>query len=80
MGRKFRRLRRDNHAFGLFVVETKAQGGRWSIRSSRCDARSAQDYAWKILTREGGAVRVRQGNRIVAEGSAAENSRSVDPR
>ena len=71
MARKFRRLRRDDHAFGLFVVETRTEGERWSIRSSRRDARSANDYAWEILTREGGAVRVRQGDRIVSEGSVA---------
>jgi len=59
------------------VIETKTADGHWSIRSSRRDARSAQECAWGILTREGGDVRVRQGMHIVAEGSTTKNSRPL---
>lgn len=61
--------RRDDHIFGIFVVETKPGSGRWFARSTHCTVRAAEDYAWKLLTREGGEVRVRQGRRIVATGA-----------
>jgi len=67
--RSRKNARRDDHAFGLFVVATKSEDGRWSARSTRCSARAAQDYAWDLLTRDGGEVRVRQGRRIVAKGA-----------
>lgn len=60
--------RRDDHAFGLFVVETKTKDGRWTARSTRRTARSAQDCAWDLLTREGGEVRIRRGRSVVARG------------
>jgi hypothetical protein len=67
------RARRDDHAFGLFVIEKKAEEGHWSAVSSRRTVRAALDCAWDVLTREGGEVRVRQGRRIVADGVACED-------
>jgi hypothetical protein len=64
--------RRDDHVVGLFVIETKADDGRWSARSTRRTVRAAQDCAWDLLTREGGEVRVRQGRRVVAKGLGVE--------
>lgn len=60
--------RRDAHTFGLFVIEKRSEDGRWPARSTRRTVRAAQDCAWDLLTREGGEVRVRQGQHIVAEG------------
>lgn len=60
--------RRDDHAFGLFVIEKKTEDGRWTARSTLRTVRAARDYAWDLLTREGGEVRVRQGQRLVASG------------
>jgi hypothetical protein len=62
--------RRDDHAFGLFLIEKKTEEGHWSVRSTRRTVRAAQDCAWDVLTCEGGEVRVRQGRHIIAEGSA----------
>lgn len=75
--RSRRQLRRDEHAVGLFVVETKVGDGCWLSRSTRKTARAAQACAWDILTREGGEVRVRQGRDIVAEGVACDELDSV---
>ena len=65
-----RKARRDDHALGLFVIEKKAEDGRWCVISTRRTVRAAQDYAWDLLTREGVEVRVRQGRRIVAKGAS----------
>ena len=68
--------RRDDHAFGLFVIEKKTEDGRWSARSTRRTVRAAENCAWDLLTREGGEVRVRQGRRVVAKGAGCtEQSR-----
>ena len=61
--------RRDDHTFGLFIVEKKAEVSSWSVRSTHRTVRAAEDRAWDLLTREGGEVRVRQGSRIVAQGA-----------
>ena len=61
--------RRDDHASGLFVIETKDEEGRWSARSTHRTVRAAEASAWALLTRVGGEVRVRQGSRIVANGT-----------
>ena len=68
--------RRDDHAVGLFVIEKKADDGRWAASSTRRTVRAAQDCAWDLLTREGCEVRIRQGRRIIAKGIAA--SATVD--
>jgi hypothetical protein len=62
--------RRDPHAIGLFVIETKNSRGRWTARSTRCSVETASDFAWELLAKEGGEVRVRRGRYIVAEGLA----------
>jgi hypothetical protein len=54
---------------GLFIIETKGATGRWTARSSRSALKGAQDYAWELLTREGGEVRIRQGGRTIASGA-----------
>lgn len=60
--------RRDDHTFGLFVIEKKADDGRWSACSTRRTARAALDCAWDLLTREDGEVRIRKGLHVVASG------------
>lgn len=75
--RSRRQGRRDEHAVGLFVIETKVGDGYWHSHSTRKTARAAQACAWDILTREGGEVRVRQGRAIVAEGVACDERDSA---
>jgi hypothetical protein len=67
-------VRRDDHAVGLFVIEKKADNGRWCVLSTRRTVWAAQNYAWEVLTREGGEVRVRQDARVVAKGAGCEAS------
>lgn len=62
------KAKRDDHEVGPFVVESKRRGGRWRVRSSLSTERSAGDYAWTLLSCEGGEVRVRKGASVVAEG------------
>lgn len=74
-----RRARRDDHTVGLFVIETIDEAGHWCVRSSCETDRAAFDYAWEVLSRVGGEVRVRQGVRIVAEGQRFVAPESSEP-
>lgn len=64
-----KKARRNDHAFGLFLIETKTEDGHWSARSTRSTVHAAEDCAWDLLTRESGEVRVRQGRRVIAKGA-----------
>jgi hypothetical protein len=67
-----RRGRHGEHVTALFVIETRREGGRWTERITLGTIAAAQDYAWDLLTREGGEVRIRQGRRTIARGVACE--------